>query len=137
MSRDPRKLRVFQQADELVVEVYRTTDRLPPEERYGLQAQARRAAVSAAVNIVEGCARRTEAEYLRFVDISTASAAETQYLISLCERLEMLPAGSTSELQARYGALLAGLQALRESLNASSARGRGLTTWAWIVAFWA
>ncbi len=83
MSRDPRKLRVYQLADELAIEVYRISDRLPQTERYGLQSQMRRAAVSSAVNIVEGCARRGEGEYLQFINIATGFAAETQNLLAL------------------------------------------------------
>jgi four helix bundle protein len=133
MSRDSRKLRVFQQADELVLEVYRMTEPLPVEERYGLQAQSRRAAVSVALNIVEGCARGSEREYLHFLNIATASAAETQYLLSLFERLALLASGTTSELYARYGALLAGLQALTASLDAAAPRRRAHRMWTWFV----
>ena len=102
MSRDPERLDVFHLADALAVRVYHATRRIPTEERYGIQAQVRRAAVSVACNIVEGCARRTEGEYLHFINVALASATETRYLIDLARRLEMLPADDIGTLLEDY-----------------------------------
>ena len=96
MSRDHTKLRAFQLADSLVIDIYKATKTFPPEERYGLQAQIRRAAVSVSSNLVEGSARRGEHEDVNFCNISCASAFEARYLLDLAYRLGILaPIGHT------------------------------------------
>jgi four helix bundle protein len=117
MSRDPRKLRVFGQADSLVIAVYRATATFPVEERYVLQAQIRRAAISAAANIVEGCARRTTGEYLQFLNIANGSTAEAGYLLNVARRLGLMSVAMESELGKRYTELTKGLQNLIASLK--------------------
>lgn len=117
MSRDHRKLRVFQRADALVLAVYRATRPFPAEERFGLQAQIRRAAVSAAANVVEGSARRTAAEYVNFLNIAAGSAAEARYLIDLASRLRLLSEGDAIVLEGGYRELSASLCALMTTLS--------------------
>jgi four helix bundle protein len=90
MSRDHTKLRAFQLADSLVIDIYKETNGFPSEERFGLQAQIRRAAVSMSTNLVEGSARRGENEYLNFCNISCGSAFEVRYLLDLSFRLGIL-----------------------------------------------
>ena len=124
MSRDHRKLRVFTLADRLVVEIYRASSGFPAYERYGLQAQLRKAAVSSAVNVVEGSARRTVGEYLHFLNISLGSAAETRYLCDLSGRLNYLATADRQSLDAGYAYLCAGLTALINSLEPSCSKRR-------------
>lgn len=96
--RDHRKLRAWDLADQLALAVYRESRSFPADERFALSAQLRRSAVSVASNIVEGCARRSEADFLRFLDIAYGSARELEYQISVAQRLDML--SSSSELSA-------------------------------------
>ena len=98
--RDHTKLKAFQLADSLTLTVYKISAQLPNEERFGLAAQMRRAAVSIACNTVEGCARHTEADFLRFLDIAYGSARELEYQASLAFRLGYIDVISNGELGA-------------------------------------
>ena len=80
--RDHTKLRAFELADEVAVMIYRATRSFPKEEIYGLVSQMRRAAVSVPSNIVEGCARESQSEYLRFLEIAFGSIREFQSSVS-------------------------------------------------------
>ncbi|MGD8758022.1 MAG: four helix bundle protein [Deltaproteobacteria bacterium] len=88
--RDHTKLRAFEQGDEVAVLIYRVTAGFPREESCGLTSQMRRAAVSVPSNIVEGCARDSEADYLRFLHIAFGSLRELHYQVSLSKRLGFL-----------------------------------------------
>ncbi|PIX25843.1 MAG: four helix bundle protein, partial [Deltaproteobacteria bacterium CG_4_8_14_3_um_filter_43_13] len=88
--RDHTKLRAFELADEVAMLVYRVTAGFPKGELFGLTAQIRRAAVSVPSNIVEGCARDSEADYLRFLNIAFGSLRELHYQLNLSKRLGFL-----------------------------------------------
>ena len=112
MARDHTKLRFFPVADELTLRVYRITESLPAAERYGLQSQLRRAAVSVVTNIIEGACRRTDKAYMQFLEISLGSASEVRYLLDLCVRLCLANSQAVSPLVADYSLVIRGLQAL-------------------------
>lgn len=98
--RNHNKSKAFQLSDSLALMVYKICAQLPAEERFGLAAQMRRAAVSIACNIVEGCARHTGADFLRFLDIAYGSARELEYQASLAFRLGYIDVKSNQELSA-------------------------------------
>ena len=123
MPRDHSKLTVFQLADALVIDIYQATVNFPGSERWGLQSQLRRAAVSVACNIVEGSARSTMREYVRFLNVACSSAAESRYLISLAQRLEMLPEND-ADLIARSDRLVRSLKNLVASLDGAPGKAR-------------
>ena len=72
-------MRVWTSAHELTLALYRATRAFPNEERYGLTAQIRRAAVSIGANIAEGCGRRGRKDLSRFLVIASGSASELDY----------------------------------------------------------
>ena len=122
MSRDPRKLDAFVIADALVLDVYRATRGFPIEERFGLQSQIRRAAVSVSTNIVEGSARRTERDYLHFISIALGSASEVRYLIDVARRLDLVDEDAADEIGVGYERVVRALQGLVNYLATSGSR---------------
>ncbi len=117
MSRDHRRLRAFQRADALVLDIYRMTRGFPVEERFTLQSQTRRAALSAASNIVEGSARRTTADYVHFLNIAAGSAAEARYLVTVALRLGFIPRTEAISTDSEYRRLSGELAALMNALR--------------------
>ena len=115
--RDHKKLRAFELADEIAILTYKFTVNFPREEQFGLTSQMRRAAVSVPSNIVEGCGRQTEAEFLRFLDIAYGSLRELEYQASLAIRLGF--ATATTDLQAKLNETSKVLAALIRSIRNS------------------
>ena len=88
--RDFKELKVWQKAHRCVLEIYRDTGSFPADERFGLTAQIRRAAVSIASNIAEGCGRGGDKELARFLAIAAGSASEVEYQLLLAHDLTIL-----------------------------------------------
>jgi four helix bundle protein len=117
MARDHRKLRVFADAHQLTLLIYKHTRTFPRDEWYVLRLQMRKAAVSVPSNLVEGNARRTTREYVNFINISRASAAELTYLVDLAAELSYLRGPVFRELNDRCEAVCRQLQALLQKME--------------------
>jgi four helix bundle protein len=111
--RDFHSLVVWQKSHALTLEVYKITKRFPDDERFGLVSQLRRSSASVPANLAEGCGRGGEAEFARFVQIATGSAAEVEYHILLAKDLSyigeddfLLLSGSIQEIKRMLASLL-------------------------------
>jgi four helix bundle protein len=85
-----RDLLVWQKSMALAKEVYKITAGFPPEEKFGLISQMRRAAVSVPSNIAEGQARNTTGEFVQFISHAEGSLAELDTQLSLAVELNFL-----------------------------------------------
>ncbi|NIM50536.1 MAG: four helix bundle protein [Gemmatimonadales bacterium] len=94
------RLDAWQVCHQLVLEVYGASRTFPDDERYGLTAQARRAAFSSAANIAEGSAKRGAREFRRFLDIALGSLSELSYILLLSENLGYLTREAWERLNA-------------------------------------
>jgi four helix bundle protein len=95
---DYRSLHVWKRAHGLALTTYSTTRAFPRDELFGLTSQMRRAAVSVAANLAEGCGRDSDAEIARFARISLGSASELEYFLLLSGDLGYIDPTEQKEL---------------------------------------
>lgn len=98
MVQDFRKVKAWEKAHELTLEVYRATVGFPDNERYGIVSQMRRACTSIPTNIAEGCGRNSKKDLARFIDVATGSANEVDYQLQLALDLGYLSENLHSDL---------------------------------------
>lgn len=93
-----RDLLVWEKAHALTLASYRCTAEFPKQEIYGLTSQIRRCSASVAANIAEGCGKRGNAEFQRFLNIAAGSASELEYHFLLAKDLGFLSAEEYKKL---------------------------------------
>ena len=85
-----RDLVVWQKSHQLTLDAYRLTASFPADERFGLTSQTRRSTASIPANIAEGCGRRGNPEFHRFLQVAMGSASEAEYHFLLANDLKYL-----------------------------------------------
>ena len=113
---DHRKLRVWQRAQETCVEVYLFSADFPPEERYGMTGQLRRAAVAVGGNLAEGSKRVSKTDKARIFNIAESEAAEAMSVLDLAVRLSYGVKGEAQRLVGIYDDLLGMIESLRRQV---------------------
>src|SRR5205823_12833131 len=95
---DFRNLNVWQLARRLTKTIYQLTINFPESEEFGLKAQMRRANISICSNIAEGCGRRGDREFRRFIDVAMGSACELESELRLAADLLLISPGAAGTL---------------------------------------
>jgi four helix bundle protein len=107
-------LDAWKEAMRLASEVYILTADMPADERFGLVAQMRRAAVSVASNIAQGASRGRGVEFRRFLVIARGSLVELDTQLWLARDLRLCrPSDSMLERMAVCIKLINGLMKKR------------------------
>ena len=80
-----RELKIWKVALDITKQVYSVSAQLPVEERFGLQSQINRSAVSIPSNIAEGSGRNTNKDFRKFISIALSSSYELETQLMLIE----------------------------------------------------
>lgn len=108
---DYRKYTVWQKSHQLVLKTYGLTNNFPKNEQYNLTSQINRVALSIPTNIAEGCGRNGQKEFIRFLNISSGSATELDYLFLVAKDLGFI-------LEDEYVTLVQDLTEIRKMIFA-------------------
>ena len=114
-----KKLKVWEKAHKLAMEIYRVSNKFPKEELYGLTSQIRRSAFSISLNIVEGHASISKKEFLNFLNISNRSLVETEYLLEIMKELNFISDAEYQRLDKMRCEVGIMLNAFTKSIRAS------------------
>ena len=130
--RNYEELKVYQMSETLVVEVYKSTQTFPSEERFGLTAHLRKTALSIPSNIAEGSGRNGDREYYNFLNIAIGSANELECQLQIAYRLDYLTEHSLNTLKDTViqirKMLFAIMRGLRQQVTRSEPRALSLDT---------
>jgi four helix bundle protein len=87
-----QKLDVYQASKRFVLECYKLSKSLPPDEKFGMISQIRRAALSVHLNVAEGCSRKSEVERKCYYEIARGSLIEIDAALDIAKELDYLEA---------------------------------------------
>lgn len=115
--RDFRKYEIWQLSHNFVLEIYLISKSFPKEEQFNITSQLRRAAASIPTNISEGCGRNSDKEFNHFLNIALGSTSETEYLIILCQDLNLIETENSIQLLEKINHIKSKIFKLKEKLN--------------------
>ena len=117
--KDYKKYLVWQKSHQLTLDVYKLSAKYPREETFNLVSQIKRSSSSIPTNIAEGCGRKSDKDFSRFLYISFGSANELEYQMLLSKDLDFISAEEYKKIQLQTEEIKKMLNALIKTLNAS------------------
>lgn len=111
-----KELKVWQSAVDFAVEVYKSTESLPAEEKFGLTSQIRRSVVSVSSNIAEGAGRNTQGEFNQFLGYAYGSSCELDTQLIIANKLEFIEKDNFRVLEQEINKLQKMLYNLKRSI---------------------
>jgi four helix bundle protein len=110
IMRNFRTLKIWQNAMNLVTEVYTIIESFPKHEKYGLSSQVTRSAVSIPSNIAEGC-RGSNKELAQFLNISLGSSFELETQLEISKNIGFLN-------EEKFNSIVENINRLQKQINA-------------------
>ena len=118
MIQSYKDLKVYERSYKAAVRMYQISKAFPPEERYGLTSQIKRAATSIPLNIAEGYGKKESAnEFKRFLMMAIGSCNEMQVLTDLIKDLGFINEELYRKISAEYDEIVRMLAVLKEKWN--------------------
>jgi four helix bundle protein len=96
-----KELKVWQMAVDLATDIYKITAQFPAEEKFGLQSQIRRSAVSIASNIAEGAGRNSDGEFKQFLGFAYGSANELETELIISRNLAFISENDLNQVRSK------------------------------------
>ncbi len=121
-----KNLKVWQQTQELTVEIYSITRKFPREELFGLTSQMRRACTAIGANIAEGSKRCSPRDKAHFLNMAQGSAGEAISELDVATRLKYVSATAAERLDDRLDHIGAMLERLRQRVLSRATPGHGV-----------
>ena len=93
-----KQMDIYTVSREFVIACYSLIKTFPPEERFNMVQQIRRAALSVQLNIAEGASRKSDTERKRFYEIARGSVIEIDAALEIATELKYITKEEIDEL---------------------------------------
>jgi four helix bundle protein len=114
-----KELIIWQKAVDLSIAVYKITQQLPEDEKFGLTSQMRRSAISISSNVAEGAGRNSDKEFSQFLGLANGSSQELFTQAFICFKLNFITESDFQSLEAKVNEIQKMIYSLKDRLKSN------------------